>query len=282
MLKIDFVETSVENPGYRVRVITEGLRPFDRFMDFAQESTTLSPADILAVVETMANWIAQCAVDGDPCDLGDLGCSYLSVRGGFDRIPKRIDPDTLKPYISWRLSSRILREFREGVRYERMPTQPLNPIIVGVAGFAGPQTWIQDMWPAGGRLHLVGDNLKFDPSAEDEGVFLRPVHGSSFTRVQLYEDVYPRSVRLTVPEELRGAGALKLEVRRRFTDRNRLARSTYSQELLEITDLQQAIALAAKEGKEVSARPTGRKRKPGPRQTLRYHRRLRKQRAADS
>lgn len=216
--RISVVRSGVGTREYRAAVQSDHRKSFADFIKHAEKATTVSSADIKAVVEQMAVWILTCAESGDTCDLHDLGGSVLGVKGGFDTHPRELRRDDIELTISWILSPRIrdaVRKMTRSVKVEIVEAKPRDPVVDHVETLMGSSSWMKNVWKAGRTLHVSGINLKFDAQREDEGVFLISTSTGEAVRMPLYHDLFPKHVKCVVPENLEGSGEMELELRRR-------------------------------------------------------------------
>lgn len=103
-----------------------------------------------------------------------------------------------------------------------MISETRAPIITTFYDVASEQ---YDRYTPGSIVRLMGDNLKFDRAAGDEGVFLQ--HATGETRLMIYSVAGERQIDALMPTAL--DGAVRVVVRARYTPNGYLWESRYHQ-----------------------------------------------------
>ncbi|WP_269541152.1 hypothetical protein [Cerasicoccus fimbriatus] len=144
---------------------------FEEFQDYREAKSALSATQL------MHDWIALNAAKGQEVDLGPLGRSRLGMKGSFTGSPKRILDKQVTLTLAWifprKLKERVANAGAKLVRKRVAPVvkEPLVQQIKAVEA-NGQLHPAADIYVPGQFIRIYGARLKFNPAAEDEGVFI--------------------------------------------------------------------------------------------------------------
>ncbi len=216
-MHISLDEVAIQPGRYRVVLHTGDSEDFEAFLAFAQQSSTISRSDAIAVADRMAEWIALRAAEGREVNLGPLGRSRLGMSGTFDSRPDRIDDKDVRLTISWilpgKLKQRVAKAGDKLVRQRVMP-KPKAPNVVEVRQIlaGGALDNVPARYVAGKGLRLDGQRLDYDPANDDEGVFLIDEQQTARRLIDVVT-ILPKKILLLMPAD--ASGTYTVEVRRR-------------------------------------------------------------------
>jgi len=212
------IEPNPVKPGtYRVVLHTGARTTFESFLAHAEGRSTVTRADIVAVLAEVVEWVEFQATQGREVDLGPMGRSRLGMKGQFEERPKEIEDKDVRLTIGWVLP-RALKEdvAKAGVKLvrHRVSSLPKAPDITearAVLANTQPAPELSRYVP-GMPLCLTGERLDYDLAQPDEGVYLI-APGVPEIRITTAGRVTPTEILFTMPPD--ATGAYTLQVRRR-------------------------------------------------------------------
>ena len=212
------IEPNPVKPGtYRVVLHTGARTTFESFLAHAEGRSTVTGADILAVLREVVEWVEFQAAQGREVDLGPMGRSRLGMKGQFDARPKEIEDKDVRLTIGWvlpRAMKKRLAKAGAGLVRDRVESLPKAPDIIetrAVLEYTQPAP-VPDRYVPGMPLCVTGCRLDYDLVQPDEGVYLI-APGVPEIRITTAGRVTPTEILFTMPPD--ATGAYTLQVRRR-------------------------------------------------------------------
>jgi len=178
----------------------------------AAAGSTVTRADILAVLEDAVKECEAVLAEGGRVNLGGLCQLFPRIRGVFDGPDDAFDPKRHRVDAAAAPGTRLRKTLRQKATPERIAPPRPAPLPELYRDLASGTD--NSRLTPGGIGEIVGALMKFDPAALDEGVFLTPSGGGAETRVSQVLTAQPKKVVLQMPAGL-AAGEWRLEVRAR-------------------------------------------------------------------
>lgn len=131
-----------------------------------------------------------------------------------------------------RFDAALIRAFEHHVQFEEVPTATVNPIFLSVKDVDSGT--VNNRLTPGGMVGLRGRDLKFNPLAEDEGIFLLPTNGQGGNVIKMTKFLDNSHSRLSfsVPTDLAPGATYMLEVCVRKRGCKALRSSVFETELI--------------------------------------------------
>lgn len=175
-----------------------------------RRGTTLTKADVAAVLQVYAEVISELTADGCAVNTPLFNTSF-SVGGVFNGMSDSFDK--VRHTVSVNVSAgTALREAVKSIKTEKTEGSNTDPYITEVTDIVSGT--VNSTLTAGGILRLTGARLKFDASDETQGVFLVPEAGET-VRCTVVAENKPALVMVMIPATI-APGTYYAEVRSRF------------------------------------------------------------------
>jgi hypothetical protein len=176
-------------------------------------ATTLTEADINAVLSGLENMLVQFIVLGHSIDLGFLSLGF-SIKGGFDSLN-----DSPRKDRNWvNINATVANSFADAVNQEvklvRVFAEGQAPKPLTITKVLGDMTTSE--YVPNNVVSIGGTKLTFDKADTECGVYLQPEFGSP-VRVSEYIKASDSSIFFRLPDGLTPGNSV-IEVRRRKTD----------------------------------------------------------------
>jgi len=216
-MKVAVEPNPVKDGTYRVVLHTGERASFDEFLEFAEGRSTVTRADMLAVLSEAARWIESEAARGREVDLGPLGRSRLGMKGVFEDRPHEIEDKDVRLTIGWVLPRAMKEDVaKAGARLvrHRVESLPKAPDIIEARALlkSSQPAPPRNRYVPGRTLSVTGHRLDYDLAQPDEGVYLI-APGVPESRIDTAFRVTPSEILFTMPPD--ATGAYTLEVHRR-------------------------------------------------------------------
>jgi len=159
-----------DQEGYFARMRSAGRASLDMIAErIVARGSTVGKADVLAVLHLLIEVCIELILEGWRVHLGGLVRLYCRIEGRFEAYDDAFDParHTLKG--TAQAGPRLDEALRKRGQLRRQESRRPSP---NPQRFSDVSSGAHDSFTPGGMGRLVGANLKFDPSAEDEGLFL--------------------------------------------------------------------------------------------------------------
>lgn len=176
-----------------------------------RRGTTLTKADVAAVLQVYAEVISELTADGCAVNTPLFNTSF-SVGGVFNGMSDSFDKarHTVSVNVS---AGTALREAVKSIKTEKTEGNNTDPYITEVTDVVSGT--VNSTLTAGGILRLTGARLKFDASDETQGVFFVPEAGGDVVRCTVVAENKPARVMVMIPQGI-AAGVYYAELRSRF------------------------------------------------------------------
>lgn len=173
--------------------------------------TTVNRPDILAVLDGLFSLIERCVADGARVNLGGLVELFGTVRGTFEDLKDSFQPDRHRLVPSSKTGRRLRNYLKDHGQVKKVPARRREPNLLELRDY-GSQTNNTRLTPGNiGELH--GGRLKFNPDADDEGIFFISVADGTETRVPAVATNKPKRLTFLIPPL--SPGEYRLQVRSR-------------------------------------------------------------------
>jgi HU domain fused to wHTH, Ig, or Glycine-rich motif len=209
-IRYQIISNSLKPGTFMARVIQGQRVGLDAMIEGMVARTTLSTADVQAVVTALTEEVRTVLTRGDTAVIDGLATFNATLSGSFADPDVTISRDTAQLNLAIQADSRLQAAIAAAASYERVVRDIKVPIITS---FYDAATAAFDRYTPGSIVRLQGDHLKFDPSKLEEGVFLR--NGGDEVRVSVYSVVGARQLDALVPATL--SGVIQVVVRARYT-----------------------------------------------------------------
>ncbi|MBP3365591.1 MAG: DUF4469 domain-containing protein [Treponema sp.] len=191
--------------AYRVcRMANSRGYPCEFFPGMTRRGTTLTKADVSAVLQVFSEVVCELTADGSAVNtpLFSVSGVFSGMADSFDRarhmVSVNVNPGT------------ALREAAKSVRTEKTEAASTGPYITEATDVVSGS--VNSTLTAGGILRLIGSRLKFDASDETQGVFLILADGGEAVKCAVVAENKPARVMVMVPADVK-PDAYYVEVR---------------------------------------------------------------------
>lgn len=213
-------ENSLKVNSYYARVIRESTVSHDELIAALVTRTGLSAQDLQMVLDALNAELAQNLIAGRAITIKGLATFVVSLSGKFTSPDVILTKDNAQLSISIQESASLCGIVASQASYSRESMAVKVPII---GSFYDVASKSYNSYTAGNIIRLTGDNLKFNPEQQDEGVF---VHASvPSLRLSSYSVINNKQIDGLMPAEV--SGDLTVIVRARYTADGSLRESTY-------------------------------------------------------
>ena len=171
-----------------------------------RRGTTLTRADVSAVLQVYAEVVAELVSDGCAVNTPLFNTSF-SISGVFAGMSDAFDKTRHNVSLNINAGTK-LREAVKSIRTEKVDRVSTNPLINEVTDVVSGT--VNASLTAGGILRLTGSRLKFTPSDEAQGVFLVSTNGSK-VRCAVVAENKPARVMVMIPQDIK-SGTYYVEV----------------------------------------------------------------------
>lgn len=222
-----------KNDEYVARVTPVGTVDLDGIVDrIVNRGSTVGRSDVVAVLYELIDVCTDLVVDGYRVNLGDLVHLYCSIKGTFASSDDRFDRS--RHAIRGRAAAgrRLNDTLAHRARTRKQHLNRRRPILKRFIDLTS-QIHNRQLTPGGSGL-LIGAQLKFDPDAADEGLFL--IDATHQARRLDVARITPSELLFTLPADL-PAGTYQLEVRARVGNATTLRKGTLQIPLVVDTSL---------------------------------------------
>lgn len=217
-------ENSLQVNSYYARVIRESTISHDELIAALVTRTGLSVQDLQMVFDALNVEITQNLIAGRAITIKGLATFVVSLSGKFTSPDVILTKDNAQLNISIQESISMCSLVSSQASYSRDSVAVKVPII---GSFYDVASKSYNNYTAGNIIRLAGDNLKFNPEQQDEGVF---VHASVPTlRLSSYSVISNKQIDGLMPAEANGN--LTVIVRTRYTPDGSLRESIYQHQV---------------------------------------------------
>jgi hypothetical protein len=201
------------DPAYVARTRVSSRMEKDQVIQSLSHATTLTEADINAVLSGLENMLVQFIVLGHSIDLGFLGLGF-SIRGGFDSEEDSFHKDRNWVSVNATLANSFVNAVNQAVKPVKVIAENKMPAPIKLTKVSGDMALPEIK--SGNLVQITGARLSFEKSDAETGVYLQPDFGDP-VRVTEYGKTGDTLILLKMPEGLT-VGNNSVEVRGRSKD----------------------------------------------------------------
>lgn len=201
-----------EGAFFYARVLRGDVVGLQQMIANITSRTSLSAGDVSSVVTALIDEVKSILASGQDAVIDGLASFSPTLSGSFETPDYSITRSNAQLGVSININSRLRSEIAAMATYERELNIVKVPIISTVFDIA---TKMYDLYTPGDVIRLLGDNLRFDSSKPDEGIF---VHGAvSVIRLNSYSVIGQKRIDALVPADV-DIQDMTIEVRTRYTE----------------------------------------------------------------
>lgn len=206
--------------GYFARVRSVGTADLEMIADrIVGRGSTVGKADVIAVLNLLEEVCIDLVLEGYRVHLGDLVQLYCSIEGVFDLANDSFDSSRHALKGTARTGSGL----NDALKYRgQARKQELRRPYPTPKEFTDVSSGFRDRFTPKGMGRLTGVYLKFDPEADDEGLFLIDEAGQEHRLAVGYNT--PGLLIFHLPEVPAGTYYLEVRSRMRFASDVRTSR----------------------------------------------------------
>lgn len=219
MIHYQVLPNPLREGEYFPRVLVGATIQMQQVVAAIVRETGVSETDVKAVTTALSQQVVLALLDGNNIAIEGLATFSLSLSEKLITMEAEVS-NAVEVRVNARADATILEQVSKSAHFNKVVKPDRAPIL---AGFADVATGQPDKYTAGSIGTLSGEDLKFDTTAIDEGVFF-VVESVAETRATVYSRTSETKLDFLVPPGL--AGTQTVEVRTRYTT-NRLRAGTY-------------------------------------------------------
>ncbi|WP_309384088.1 DNA-binding domain-containing protein [Cerasicoccus frondis] len=216
-MKYALFPNALANEGNQYRAITQisGSKDLEAVVDrMILLGSTITEADIRAVLVEAIRAVESLLIDGNRVNMGGLVQLWPGITGSFNGKNDAYDASRHQLSLNATAGRRLLKTLRDKVAPERVDGIPPAPLVFDFID-DGSGTINEQLTP-GDIGSIVGNRLKFNPDAPDEGLFFIDVDEGTETRLANIKQNHPKELIFRVPPDLPGDHNYRIEVRARM------------------------------------------------------------------
>ena len=180
-----------------------------------EQGSTVTKADILAVLEDTIKASEGLLLEGYRVQLGGLCELFPRIKGVFNGITDTFDSSRHRVDVGANPGIRVRKAVRNGANVAKQETIKPTPALLEYVDLGSGET--NSTITPNNIGTINGHRLKFDPSQADEGIFFIAIPTGTELKVTAVQRNKPGQLVFMVPDMPTG-GTLNLEVRARFTE----------------------------------------------------------------
>lgn len=175
--------------------------------------TSLTRTDLHAVLMLLESTIEVIILEGGKISLDDFISIYPSISGTFDGPDDSFDKSKHTIKVNAGVLSKFANKIRLKASMEKIKSTQRKPDIYEIYDFGSDSKnehlSINDM------VRIKGDNLKFDKSQADEGIFIINSNGNE-TKINYRDEPTATKLQFIMPEVDGEPGSVEIEIRTRY------------------------------------------------------------------
>ncbi len=201
----------------------------------AASGTTVSEADVLAVLHNIGEVVANEVMHGMAVEIPGLGSIHLHANGVMDKDGNDISEKgrRFRMKMTFKKSLRNMVLSPDNLAVALVDFKAQTPVLTrfddAVSGMVNTQL------TPGGMAGIRGKNLRLHLLMADEGVWFIPQGEGDIVRATIFLDNKPSRLTLGIPAELQRGMTYRVEVRTRINRSKKLAVGTLT-ELLAVAE----------------------------------------------
>ncbi len=201
----------------------------------AAEGTTVSEADVLAVLRNLGKVIVNEVMHGMAVEIPGVGSIHLHAGGVMDKEGNEVSEKGRR--------FRMKMTFNKALQNQVVSPDNISVVLVDFKAKTPVLTRFEDALSGtlntqltpGGMAGIRGKHLRIHPLMGDEGVWFVPQGEGETVRATTFLDNKPSRLTFAVPAELQKGMTYRVEVRNRINRSKKLAVATLT-ELLTVAD----------------------------------------------
>ncbi len=218
-IRYQVVENPLREGEYFPRVVVESTATLENVIQTIVRETGVSETDVRAVLNAISSNARLILLDGRNIAIDGIGTFFISLSEKLPTANSEVS-ENVELRLNLRPDPKLVEEVRREAAFERVVRPERAPVITGFHDVATKQN---DKYTAGNIGEIIGDNLNFDTTNADEGIFFIATADDTETHVTTYAQAGKRKVVFLTPPGL--SGEQYLEVRTRYnTPRMRVTR----------------------------------------------------------
>ena len=210
LYKNPLVTDDVEYAARCAPVASLGLE--DIADEIVRQGSTVTRTDVIAVLQQMCEACEAMLLHGFRIQMGGVFELYARIRGKFTAESDTYDPSRHKLDVTGNAGTRIRKTIKENAVVEKISTDVPKPKPKEYADAATGE--INSTVTPGNIGTVTGDNLKFDKTQADQGIWFIDTSGTE-TKVATVETNKPSKLIYLVPSL--NYGDYHIEVRSKFS-----------------------------------------------------------------
>lgn len=192
-------ETAINNltepASYSLRTRPRDTVSTERLAALVAGSTSMSPADVLAVLTAAGSVILDQLLAGNSVQVDGFGILGTSLRGKLSS-PTDPLPDDVGVDVTYRSAPELLDQLRARAEFTRIDPSNQNPLLLSLTSVSGPTL---PLIKSGTVLRLEGDRLKVNVGELNERAAFITSTGTQLT-VATYVNNGDRELTFIVPD----------------------------------------------------------------------------------
>lgn len=178
----------------------------------AIKGTTITETDAIAIMHSFLSHCKDLVANGNKIVWDDFFSIDLSIGGVTEDPEIPIDKEKNELRVNAHVSQVFVKEIRKRATFNRVTKGVKHPKIFRVYDYGEDST--NEKLTIGDMIHISGENLKFDPSIADEGVYI--LYGDKEQKVKYRGKPGNRKLEFIMPAITPLPAACIIEVRCRI------------------------------------------------------------------
>lgn len=167
---------------------------FDDVINEVAAQANCAEGTVYNVMSAYMDIIQRHLGNGATVYVGNLGRLFPSLTGSYDSPNATVSKENL--HINFAVARPYVTQLTANLSLERITSQPKSPIITT---FHDLTMNAENVFTMGGIVSLVGDNLDFDDTNPEEGIFVEANGHNGLFRVDTYGQHGPKHIDFTLP-----------------------------------------------------------------------------------
>lgn len=189
----------------------------------AKLGSTVTLIDIVAVLKALEMTCLDLVLEGKRVNFGNLVDIYPRMTGTFEGLDDEYDPARHKVGADASVSARFLKQIHAQATVQKLEASVPTPAPLSFTDVAEETT--NTVYTPGGIGTLVGARLKFNPAADDEGIyFINTQDQTQQTKVSTVAKNKPSQLMFMIPPGVSGSQYIEVRARIRGGDELRTGR----------------------------------------------------------
>ena len=179
-----------------------------------EQGSTVTSADILAVLEDTIKACEALLLEGYNVNLGGLVRLQPTIKGKFNGLNDKFDPARHQVDVGATPGARVRKTIRENAKVHKDEAIKPTPTLIE---FKDTTTGaVNDTIRIGGLASITGYRLKYDKAQPDEGIYFIPTGGAPEFKVTIIQTNLPAQLIFASPADLTPSTNYHLEIRARI------------------------------------------------------------------